>query len=331
MNRKHPSNQNGKKILLSFYLLLILFVLITTASYTWFAISRTPRVSDMNLYVNSASRLELSADPLAEEWTLQMDLQALMPASTPLRPVTWVEEEQCFYAAAYGVDGRLLDFSFWEKLTDERHANKNTFDGYYMKLTFYARATGDVTVRLSPAVEVDEGIHGSGTFLIGSPVWNADEIAHDNMGLGAEMAVRLGIRITPVDENGTPTGEESRFFIYEPNADAHIDGTTGYIPTPSITGRESLISDEFLIRQTVSTWTESYPVLQGEVVKDLGDFLDTPILFILNSGEMVRMDIYVWLEGQDQDCIPNIREAQILACLQFDADPGNQSGMDPIE
>lgn len=331
MNRKSSSNRNGRKIVLSFYLLLVLFLLITTASYTWFALSRTPRVSDMNLYVTSSSRLELSADPLAEEWTLRLALQDLMPASTPLRPITWVDEEQCFYAAAYGIDGRLMNFSYWEKLNDQRHANKDNLDGYYIKLTFYARATGDVTVRLSPAIEVDQGIHGSGTFLIGSPSWNQEKIAHDDLGMGAQMAMRMGIRITPVDEFGEPTGEESRFFIYEPNADTHMDGTEGYLPTPSVTGRESLISDDFLIRQTASFWTESDPVERDVVVKDLGDFMDNPVLFLLDSGEKVRLDVYIWLEGQDRDCVQTIHEAQIMACLQFDADPGNNSGLIPIE
>lgn len=331
MNKKRRSNHNGKKLLLSFYLVLTLFALITAASYTWFAISATPRVSDMNIYVNSANRLELSLDPTAEEWTLQLDLQDMMPQSTPLRPVTWVEEEQSFYAAAYGFDGRLMDYSYWEKLSDERHANKNTIDGYYIKLTFYARATAAVTVSLSPAVEVDQGLYGSGTFVIGVPEWNPMALLHRNGGLGAEQAMRLGISLTPVDNTGQPTGEESTFFIYEPNCDSHNDGSQGYLSTPSMTGAEQLISADYLIRQTSSTWKESYPVQRDVVVKELGDFLDTPTLCTLESNEMVRLDIYIWLEGQDADCDQLIRNAQIMACLQFDADPIGGGGMVPIE
>lgn len=331
MDRKTQSNQSVKKILLYFYMVLILFALITVASYTWFAISRTPSVSDMNLYVNSSTRLELSQDPLAEKWTLQLDLQDLMPASTPLRPITWVNEAQCFYAPTYDLRGNPQAFSQWQPLTDERHANKDTLDGYYIKLTFYARATSSVKVTLSPAVEVDEGIYGSGTFVIGTPVWNDENICHDNAGYGAEMAVRIGIRLTPVDSTGQPTGEESSFFIYEPNSDGHADGTQGYVPTPGITGAESLIDAPFLIRQTMSGWTETDPVEQDVVIKNLGEFQDTPVLCFLAAGEMVRMDIYIWLEGQDADCIELIQDAQIMACLQFDADPTGGSGIQPIE
>lgn len=333
MKQRKQSNKNGKKIFISFYMLLILFTLVTVASYTWFTISRTPQVSDMNLYVNSASRLELSLDPLAadDDWLLQLDLQDMMPASTPLRPITWVDEEQRFYAAAYGLDGRLQDFSKWEPLTDSRHANKNTIEGYYIKLSLFARATQGVDVSLTPAVEVDQGIHGSGTYLIGTPVWNAENVRHDNGGMGAETAVRVGIRITPVDDRGNPDGRESTFYIYEPNCDGHIDGTSGYLPTQSVTGAPGLVEEPFLIRQSSSTWEESDPVEHGVVVKNLGQFQDDTKLFTLATGEMVRIDLYIWLEGQDYDCTNQIRDAQILASIQFKSDPTGQSGLEPIE
>ena len=332
-NGKRNSNHNIKKLVLSFYLVLILFTLITATTYTWFSISRTPKVSDMNLYVNSASRLELALDPNAEAWTLQLDLQDIMPASTPLRPITWVDEEQQFYAVSYTPDGRMRDIAYWNRLNDERNANKDTLDGYYIKLSFYARATTGVNVTLSPAVEIDQGIYGAGTFVIGEPVWNpdADPRCHTNAGLGAETAVRIGIRITPLDEEGIPAGEESTFFIYEPNCDNHVNGSSSYTQTPSITGSPNLIAEEYLIRQGASTWTESNPVEQGKVIKDLGEFWDSPTLFSLDAGEKARIDLYIWLEGQDADCVDLIRKAHILACLQFDADPIGGSGLQPIE
>ena len=331
MNSNKRSNHNGKKLVVSFYVMLILFVLITAASYTWFSLSRTPRVSDMNLYVNAAPRLELSLDPASDDWTLQLDLQDIMPASTPLRPVTWVQEEQCFYGAAYGIDGRLLEFSRWQKLNDERNANKDNLDGYYIKLEFYARATSDVKVSLSPAIEVDQGIYGAGTYVIGTPQWNPETLTHDNAGLGAENAVRIGIRVIPVDDSGIPTGEEEYFYIYEPNCDGHINAPNSYVNTNSITGAPQLIPIDYLILQSQSTWGETFPVEQGVVVKQLGQFQNDTFLFQLDMNKMVKMEIYIWLEGQDVDCVAQIREAQILACIQFDADPVGGSGLIPIE
>lgn len=331
MKQEKKERTTLKRIVVYAYMILILLTLVTAATYTWFSLSQTPRVSDMNMYINSPSGLELSADPTAENWTLQLDLRDLVPVTTPLRPVTWVDEEQRFYAAAYGIDGRLLPFNYWEPLSDESNANKDTIDGYYIKLTLYARSDSPVDVTLSPAVEVDEGVAGSGTYLIGTPIWNAGELKHENGGYGAENAVRIGLRITPVDTQGNPTGEEDDFFIYEPNANSHMDEYWHVVNTPSITGNEHLISEDHLIRQSHSYWEESDPVQRDVVVKDLGEFLDTPTLFSLDAGEMVRIDVYIWLEGQDMDCTNEIREAQISANLQFDAESGNQSGLVPIE
>jgi hypothetical protein len=104
--------------------------LLTVASYTWFSLSKTPRVSDMNMYVNAQTGMEISADPLAEEWKKQLDFRDLVDVTAPLRPITWSDQNQQFYAAAYGFDGRLRNYSQWEPLTDERNANKDTLDGY---------------------------------------------------------------------------------------------------------------------------------------------------------------------------------------------------------
>ena len=62
------------------YMVLILFTLWVSATYTWFSISRTPRVSDMALSVSSKSGLELSSDLEAEdeEWTQHLDFDKLM-------------------------------------------------------------------------------------------------------------------------------------------------------------------------------------------------------------------------------------------------------------
>lgn len=313
------------------YMLLILLTLLVVGSYTWFSLSRTPRVSDMNMYVNSVSGLELSLDPQAEEWELQLDFRDMVDVTTPLRPVTWSERDQRFYAASYGVDGRLRDYDLWQPLTDDRHANKDNIEGYYIKASFFARSGQTETVFLSPAVEVDEGIHGSGTYVIGTPIWDSQQAINNNGGKGAECAVRIGFRITPVDGEGYPTDDPSQFIIYEPNSDIHPDGAAGYIPTPSIDQTATLVPADRLILQTASTWTEAYPVEREVVIRDLGEFQTDTQLFTVQAGKIVKVDVYIWLEGQDPDCTNQINGAQILASIQFATETSGQSGLKPIE
>lgn len=328
MVKQSSKKKKVKLIIIYFYVLLVLFTLFTVASYTWFSLSKTPRVSDMQMFINAQTGLEISVTPDAEEWGLQLDFREISDTTSPLRPVTWSNSNQRFYAAVYGYDGRMRNK--WEPLTDARHANKNTIDGYYIKSTFYARSGQAVDVKLSPAVEVDEGIKGSGTYLIGYPEWDSEEVVHYNGGNGAECAMRIGIRITPVNTSGIPTGETSEFYIYEPNSDMHINGTAGYVETPSIDGTASLVDKDHLILQSASTWTEADPVQREVVIHDLGEFSTDTALFKLEAGEMVKIDLYVWLEGQDVDCSNEINRARIMANIQFATDVGGQSGLHPI-
>ena len=332
MTKRNKAMKRTTRIFIYMYVLMVLLSLLVVASYTWFSLSRTPRVSDMYMFINSMSGLEISTDPEAEEWQLQLDFRDMVDVTTPLRPVTWSERYQQFFAAKYGTDGRLMDTARWVALTDSQNANTLArYGGYYIKTTFYARSGQNEKVFLSPAVEVNEGLQGSGTYLIGTPLWDSQQILHNNGGQGAECAVRIGLRITPLDMTGQPNGEPSTFYIYEPNSDLHIDGTTGYVPTPSIDQSETLVPTDRLILQTASTWTEAYPVQRNVVVRELGEFTTDTELFSLAAGEMVMIDLYVWLEGQDIDCTNQINGAQILASIQFDTEVDNQSGLVPIE
>lgn len=338
MNIQKYQKKRRINIFLYLYLVLILLLLLTVASYTWFSLTTTPRVSDLNMHVATTSGLELALQPDAEEWVLQLDFVDMVDETAPLRPVTWSHENQQFFAAVYGADGRLT--GQWEPLTDKRNANKDSADGYYTLGTFYARTGTNCDISLSPAVEVDEGIDGSGTYLIGTPVWNDQQIIHENGGQGAENAIRVGIRITQVEETEE---DSSLFYIYEPNADLHLDGTQEYIATSSIDALEDgqeteasgevtpLCPEEQLIIQTASTWTEADPVQRSVVIKDLGEFTTPTKLFTMLAGQIVRIDIYIWLEGQDVDCTNQINQAQILANIQFAADVEGQSGLVPIE
>lgn len=284
------SKQMGKRIkkryiALYLYMLVVLFILLTTASYTWFSLSRTPRVSDLYMYVNAPTGLELSLTPYTEEWQMQLDFRDMVDVTAPLRPVTWSDAEQRFYAASYGMDGRLT--GQWEPLTDQRNANKDNLDGYYIKVTFYARSDQAVDVSLSHAVEVEEGIEGAGTYVIGYPDWNAGEIVHSNGGRGAQHAIRMGFLVTPVDTTGMETGESSEFIVYEPNILGHPDNSLGYIPTPSIDGTETLVPENRLILQTDTLWTEVDPVQRGVIMYYMGEFRQEPKLFHLDAEEMV--------------------------------------------
>ncbi len=331
MDIQIENKQVMKQLVMMLYLLIILLSLFVVASYTWFSLSQTPEVSDLGLYVNTPVGMELAADPKGE-WQMQLDFYDLVNSDSILKPVTWSERSQCFYAVSYGIDGRVSNTAKLEKLNDQRHTNKRNADGYYVMATFYARSGQPTDVSLSPAVEVSEGLEGSGTYVIGTPLWNGQTLLHDNGGSGAQYAIRVGFRIQKTDLDGNDLDEPSTFYIYEPNCDRHVDKGDGYIDTPSVDGTTSLVEKERIISQTTSSWTEAMPVQKKVVIKKMGEFETDTKLFSLDADELARITMYIWLEGQDVDCTNAIgHESQIMASIQFAADSGTHSGLETIE
>lgn len=323
-----PYQRQRRRTFLYFYILLALSVLLVSASYTWFSLSQTPRVSDMALYINARTGVELSMNPNApdEAWGQEIRFLDLVSEDVPLRPVTWSEKQQCFLAMGYGPDGRMTGELV--PLTDEVHANRTDGEGYYAVGTFYVRTDENCIVSLAKAVEVNEGENGAGTYVIGAPVWSEETLLHYNGGRGAETAIRIGFLITKVYGMVQDEVTDPVFIVYEPNSDRHIDGTVGYVETPSSDGTGPLADN--LICQTLSTWVEADPVQRQVTIKQLGAFTtDTKILSI-KAGEMYQVKLYVWLEGQDVDCTNRIEDAKIIANVQFSTEYTGQGGLEEI-
>lgn len=328
MNRLTFEQRQKRQTIMYIYVLFALLVLLVTATYTWFSISQTPRVSNMEMYVTSTVGIQLaeSYDAEEEEWGQVLDFQKIVGEETVLQPASWSASQNSFVTAYYGTDGRTIQ-NRYTLLTDEQNANRNDAHAYYVKGTFYARSDTDVSVSLGEAVEVNEGVNTAGTYVIGTPIWNDQSILHDDGGLGAETAIRVGIRITPVDDFTGAEIDESEFYIYEPNYDVHIDeNIIGKVPTESVDGG-AYEDTAYVIYQSASTWSEVYPVQRDVTVKNLGEFMSDTYLFSLDADSMVKIDLYIWLEGQDVDCTNLIDEAQIIANLQLDAEYGGQSGL----
>jgi hypothetical protein len=62
----------------------------------------------------------------------------------------------------------------------------------------------------------------------------------------------------------------------------------------------------------------------------MGKFNNSSILFEMDAGEVVQLQAFIWLEGQDVDCTKAIADAHIIANPQFAVDPVGGSGLVPI-
>lgn len=321
------------RLLISYVIFAALTLTVITVSVAWMSISRTPLVSKLGLTVLAENRLEIAPDKDGSpgEWDVLLDLSTILQDLSPLKPVTYSSSRNQFFALTYGEDGRGDNID--KALTDEVNANvktdgnvSGTADGYYIATTFWMRAPSTATIALSQAKAVEEGLSGTGTYVIGNPVWNGAALQHENGGNGLETAIRLGFRCQTTDLEGKPKGD-SRFYIYEPNADTHANGESGYIATMSMDGGEGLVSDEWMIRQTTSKWDETTPVLSSDVLYEMGEFTTSTELFDITPSTMQKITLYVWLEGQDVDCVNSVsaEPTSILANVQFTTNKENTS------
>lgn len=332
-------------ILFYTYLLIALSSLFTVASYTWFTLSWTPQVNGMNVYITSNTGLELASTPDAQVWSNQLDIYSTKELRKyadseerpALRQATWSDSHQCFYGPLYGYDGRLLNITkkdfddrevvSWYKLEDLIHANSTANSGYYIKATFYARCGQPVDVILAEPMQInDQGIQGSGTYVIADP----------NTGKGPETAVRIGFCMTYVDQEGNALSERGPMYVYEPNADRHVDGSTDPIPTYSVDEFLPLSKDQEDVEpQSWLLVDEEHLITQSFSKKgEPGVFLANPTLMSLKANEIMKVEMYVWLEGQDVDCSnamsDGVTTTKIEANIQFSGATETQSGMVPI-
>lgn len=321
-----PKQKRRKSIWIkSLYVLVVLLTLLTTATYTWFSLSKTPKVNDMSVYVNCNVGMLISWEiPTEEEgWGLHLDYSDKFPTNTVLKPATYSDAEDRFYSVTLGIDGRMQEIS--ALLSDEGNANRDDCDGYYLTFSFYAHTDEDVEVSLKDSIEK------SGTYILGKPIWNEEEILHNDGGRGAASAIRVGFRITKYDTQGE-LSDVSDLIIYEPNCNFHTDYSLGYYQTPSMDGTETLVPKNRLIRQTATMWFETDPVQKDYVLYKNGEFLDDPHLFDLDKDTTAKIDVYIWLEGQDVDCTNEIGyEAKILSSIQFYAERRANTGLEEEE
>ena len=92
----------------------------------------------MALYVNTPVGLEITWTPEDEDsWGQNLNYADHADKEIVLRPATYSDQQKTFYAANFGLDGRMSGIAY--ALTDEQNANRDDGYGYYLKMTCFVR------------------------------------------------------------------------------------------------------------------------------------------------------------------------------------------------
>ena len=309
----HKAKKRRFLVLIQLFIYLLLLLPVTTMStYTWFSISKTPSVNDMQINVGADNGILLAWERNAEEWLPTLNYEDAVTAETALRPSTYSYEEDAYYAVQYDRSGRVQSTDV--KLSEEKNANRIDDQAYLVKFTFYAKAGADVGIFLA------DSNNGRGTFLCSALEWDSENFVNYNQTTGAELAMRIGLRISLYETEDESELKESAFAIYEPNADKHIDGSSGYVETLTPNG-QPLAPLSAIYTQSATTWEEKFPVKKGEVDYDFGTYFgeEKQPIIVMEANTIAKVEVIVWLEGQDIDCTNQIgTSSKILAQIAFE-------------
>ena len=295
-------------------LLIMGLVAVLSSTYAWLNVSRVPFISDLEISVITDNSLLIApdVDGLPGEWMNFLDASEYLEGIVPLKPTTYTPDG--WMKVVYAEDGRTNgvepiseeNINVMYPTGDKTSAAAKAAEelGYIAYVDYWLKSEGSsAEVFLTDAFETTENQMGGGTYAVGTPVWNDQIVAHQNGGYGSETTLRMGFQIQHASAEGNLVGGKT-FFIYEPNADVHVDPSLeGYIETPNVYDGGKLTDNAHMIVQNASKWRENSPALADLVVYEAGAFTQNQNLFIIKSGELIKVRQWFWMEGQDVDCI----------------------------
>ncbi len=318
-----------RAVIVSAWVLAFMLVALTASTYAWMSIATFYKVSDIDLNIITENALEIALDENGApgEWVKTIASEQIIDPEAILRPVTWSYEDKTFYAPAYGLDGRIASFdkllvTAASDIPSPADEAEEEGAGHLISVDLWLRTgASKITTYLSGPDNTSAEEIGNGTFVMGAPVWDAEQICHVNGGKGAENVIRIGFLTYDYYSADGALYQESTFYIYEPNT-SEDEETLGINGEPLHTGGK-------LIKQSVSTFSELEQVLHGSVNYERGEFIgENTEMFDLLANIPRKVTLFIWLEGQDGHCNNSISAGQILANLQIAATTkNNQQGI----
>lgn len=294
-------NLRKKALVPAISMVLASVIALSGVTYAWFTTGNTASVTGLDVNVQTANGIQVSLD--ASKWKSVItaeDLQdAILKATdysdrTIQLPATEVAPVS---TAGKVVDGKLqMFFGEYDKSGNLRSVSEvetNGTSGNFVAFDLFFKSSMDQTLTLKLG---DAASYVKGTTSMGG---------YDNV--GTEKAVRVAF--LPMGSAATPAAAralkgEGECLIWEPNASTRADGVDAETGKLAYKGFNS----EF----------ESVPEneLSDSEVSAVTTFNADQDIIELKTG-INKVRVYIWLEGQDVDCVNNISFGDFTANLSF--------------
>ena len=283
-------NKNLRKAMISAICMLIVGVMsLTGVTYAWFTSSSSATVTGMTFDVYSPVGGVLISETYNTDWSYSIELnnasfENFMPLSTS---DNLTGGKLSFFAGTVNTAPTLGD------LGEEIYTLEAGDNAYFAK-TLYLYNDGAESVSVNLA----------GTTIAFNTLGEKDH--------KAETAMRLAlVKHGEYDQDNVsvaPSSGKDGVAIYEPHAETHVDGTlTGKLPYYGITGASGL--NQWFVSTEASQYTEE--------VKTVVDLTSDDLTVTVPAGMCYAVTVYIWLEGQDVDCVNSVGGSNLMAALHF--------------
>ena len=281
-----------KAVLPALAALLCSVIALTSVSYAWFTMGDTATVDGMSMQVTSAGGLQISAtgDEGSFKSTLtQADLSGIQ--ITDAKPVS--------------TDGVItngkLDFYTGTIVNGELAESAASATSNYISFDFYIKVTSANTLSLDA---------GSVVISNGKETHLASRVAFISLGsaqTAAEAKALVG------------TGVSGAAKIWEPNSTIRStavqnSGNTSNGQAVAYKGIADLDGTKPVISE--SNVTVFSPAQNGATGEKMLETTEAAELFALGAGYN-KIRVYIWLEGQDVDCVNEVSGGTFTIKLNF--------------
>lgn len=283
----------------SLAMLLVAVLALGTATYAWFTAASTGRIQNIQFQATSADGISLSTSGLPGTYrsTLEFADYYGEGAEPTLQPVS--------IANASGTNFVAFAGAFNEDDNTITTTAVSSDVGNYLLMPVYVWNTGsaDITVYMSEAsVAPADGtnIRTDWATRIGI-VSYTDAVAYDTLTSASNM-----------DNIFTTYGNS---FIYEPNADNHLDMTiTGAQAYSAVTSAQAAQATTGSNNHIIA---DGQPALGGTTTTVKTCSNTNTNMVTVPAGQVMKVLVYVWIEGQDIDCFNEIASGHVKIEIVF--------------
>lgn len=292
--KKKQLVNKAKKIRSIVMMSLMCIMLLSAATYAWFSLSNSAKMSNLTMTVGEATGLQIAAVPKNND-TSKCDWQSNYSLVTDdmkgqLKPATF--DGSTFYKPNYDDNGNVsgvtnIATDGTENLTYPNNDDNQT--GYYYEVKFYMMSKGgDSSVCLVKGTNITESASRKGTYVVSN-----------GTSKGAEKAVRIAI--TTGTGNIVSTGANVNTVVYEPNNTTEENEASGKSAG-----------------MTYAKMSSNVTTIKQNSDGTFGGGGNSSAVISLSANTPTLITLKIWIEGEDKSCVNEISMESLIGQLQFE-------------